>query len=114
MNTVTIGIADRAQTSARALAAFNGKKQGSFISFESPSMLFKMLTLKRWEILKVLTGKNPVSIREAARLVGRDVKAVHGDITTLLNVGILERTEDNKIAFDFDQVHVDFVLSGVG
>ena len=59
----------------------------------------------------MLTGKEPVSIREAARLVGRDVKAVHGDITALLNVGVLQKTEDNKIEFPFDQVHVDFILS---
>ena len=57
-----------------------------------------------------MTGKEPVSIREAARLVGRDVKAVHGDITALLNVGVLEK-ENNKIVFPYDQVHVDSMLS---
>jgi len=61
--------------------------------------------------LKALTGKEPVSIREAARIVGRDVKAVHGDITALLNIGILQRTEESKISFPYDQIHVDFVLS---
>lgn len=111
MNTVTIGISDRKQATVRALKAFAGKSQGNIISFESPALLFKTLTLKRWEILKVLTGKDPVSIREAARLISRDVKAVHGDITALLNVGILVRTENNKISFPFDKVHVDFVLS---
>ena len=114
MSTVTIGISDRDQSNARFLEAFNGKSQGNFIGFETPSLLFKTMTVKRWEILKILTGKDPVSIREAARLIGRDVKAVHGDISALLNMGILERTDDNKINFQFDSVHVDFVLSNAG
>lgn len=50
-----------------------------------------------------------MSIREAARRVGRDVKAVHGDVTALLNAGVLRRTEDG-IEFPYDAVHVDFVL----
>jgi predicted transcriptional regulator len=44
--------------------------------FATPELLWKALTAKRWELLKVLYGTGPVSIREAARRVGRDVKAV--------------------------------------
>ena len=109
MNTVTLGIASRDQVSERFKAAMVGKPQGSFISFESFETLLKVLTIKRWQIIDALTGIEPVSIREAARLVNRDVKAVHGDITTLLNTGIL-RKEDSKISFPFDKLHVDFEL----
>jgi len=69
-----------------------------------------VLTEKRWELLKVLCGAGPVSIREAARRVGRDIKAVHGDITALLNAGVLERTEDGRIVFPFEAVKVEFLL----
>ena len=41
--------------------------------------------LFRSELLKALCGAGPVSIREAARRVHRDVKAVHGDVTALLS-----------------------------
>jgi predicted transcriptional regulator len=61
------------------------------ISFATPELLWKVLTAKRWELLKVLCGAGPISIREAARRVGRDVKAVHSDISALLNVGVLDR-----------------------
>jgi predicted transcriptional regulator len=111
MRTVTLGLSGRAAANARFAKAMHGGKLGNFISFERPDLLFKTLTLKRWEILQVLTSKEPVSIREAARLVGRDVKAVHGDITALLNVGILQKTENNKISFPYSRVHVDFMLS---
>jgi hypothetical protein len=46
------------------------------ISFETPELLWKVLTARRWELLKSLCGAGPVSIREAARRVGRDVKTV--------------------------------------
>lgn len=111
MKTVTIGLSGREQSGARFARAMRGEKMGSYIGFQNPGLLFKTLTIKRWDILKALTGKEPVSIRETARLVERDVKAVHGDITTLLNVGILQRTKDNKIEFPFDQIYVDFILS---
>ena len=39
-----------------------------------------------------MTGEGAMTIREAARRVGRDVKAVHGDVQALLNAGILDRT----------------------
>lgn len=80
------------------------------ISFATPELLWRVLTEKRWELLKVLCGAGPVSIREAARRAGRDVKAVHGDVTALLNAGVLDRTEDGRIVFPFEAVKVEFLL----
>jgi predicted transcriptional regulator len=80
------------------------------ISFATPEILWKVLTAKRWELLKVMCGAGPMSIREAARRVRRDVKAVHGDITALLNAGVLEREAGGGIIFPFDAVKVEFLL----
>jgi len=49
-------------------------------------------------------------IREAARRLERDVKAVHGDVQALLTAGLLQKTENGRIIFPFDAVHVDFML----
>jgi predicted transcriptional regulator len=88
-----------------------GKSEKSArISFATPELLRKVLTAKRWELLKVLCGAGPVSIREAARRVGRDVNAVHSDITALLNAGVLDRAEGGGIIFPFDAVKVEFLL----
>jgi len=88
-----------------------GKPQKSArISFATPELLWRVLTQKRWELLKALCGAGPVSIREAARLAGRDVKAVHGDVTALLNAGVLDRTDDGRIIFPFEAVKVEFLL----
>lgn len=110
MRTVTLVISSREKINRRILRAFGGESQGTFISFESPALLFKVLTTKRWELLKVMTGAGPISIRETARRLGRDVKAVHGDVHALLNVGILQKNDKGRIEFPFDAVHVDFML----
>ena len=89
----------------------SGKAERSArISFASPELLWKVLTAKRWELLKALCGAGPVSIREAARRVERDVKAVHSDVTALLEAGVLERTATGGINFPFEAVKVEFLL----
>jgi predicted transcriptional regulator len=80
------------------------------ISFATPELLWKVLTAKRWELLKAMCGAGPISIREAARRVERDVKAVHSDITALLNAGVLDRVEDGRVVFPFEAVKVEFLL----
>ena len=80
------------------------------ISFASPDLLWKLMTAKRWELLKALAGQEPMSVRAAARLAGRDVKAIHGDLQALISAGIVRRTEKGLISFPFDSVHVDFML----
>jgi predicted transcriptional regulator len=80
------------------------------ISFASPELLWKVLTAKRWELLKALCGAAPMSIREAARRVDRDVKAVHSDVTALLSAGVLDRTEGGQIVFPYEAVKVEFLL----
>ena len=109
MNIVTLSIASRDDVNRRALAAFEGQGQGAHISFASVDLLWRILTAKRWDILQVMTGQGALSIREVARRVGRDVKAVHSDVHALLDAGVLDR-HDGGVVFPFDAVHVDFTL----
>lgn len=111
MKTVTLEVRKPADAMAEFSRAWkSGKPQKSArISFATPEILWKVLTAKRWELLKVLCGAGPVSIREAARMVGRDVKAVHGDITALLAAGVLSRV-DGGVEFPFAAIKVEFLL----
>jgi predicted transcriptional regulator len=111
MRTVTLSIASREDVTRRALAAFDGQRQGAHISFASVELLWQTLTRKRWELLKAMTGQGSMTIREAARRVGRDVKAVHADVHALLDAGVLDRDASGRIAFPYDAVHVDFTLT---
>jgi predicted transcriptional regulator len=107
---VTLEVTSREKLNRRLLQAFEGEPQGDFISFESPALLFKVIAGKRWDLLNIMTGAGPLTIREAARRLGRDVKAVHGDVQALLKAGILQKTEKGLIIFPYDAVHVDFML----
>jgi predicted transcriptional regulator len=111
MNTVTIGVSSPEAAKARMRRAFKGEKQGAFISFTSLELLWKILTPKRWEIVRTMAGVGPLTIREVSRRVRRDVKSVHGDVQALLKAGVIDRAEDGRIVFPYDQVHVDFVVN---
>jgi len=109
MNTVTLSIATRDEVTRRARAAFAGKSQGAHHSFATPDLLWQTLTRKRWDLIQAMTGQGSMTIREAARRVGRDVKAVHSDIQALIKAGVIQRDGPN-IIFPYDAVHVDFML----
>ena len=91
MKIVTLSISSRAAAKRRTAAAFAGETQGEFISFATADLLWKVLTTKRWETLQAMTGQGELSIREVARRVTRDIKAVHSDVTALLAAGVLQR-----------------------
>jgi predicted transcriptional regulator len=111
MNEVTIGVTSLKDASERFITAWEtGQPQGAHIGFESEEQLWKTLSLKRWQILKTMTGAGELTIREVARRLDRDVKAVHGDVKILLNCGLLDKTESGKVIFPYNAVHVDFVL----
>ncbi|MCZ7562319.1 MAG: DNA-binding protein [Burkholderiaceae bacterium] len=112
MKTVILEVREARDSMADFARAWRtGKPERSArISFASPELLWKVLTAKRWELLKALCGAGPVSIREAARRVDRDVKGVHGDVTALLNAGVLDRAEGGGIVFPYEAVKVEFLL----
>ncbi|HYN76934.1 MAG TPA: helix-turn-helix domain-containing protein [Lamprocystis sp. (in: g-proteobacteria)] len=99
MNAVTVGVSSREETNARFVRAMNGEPQGSWRTFATVDERWRTLTPKRWALLQALIGPGPVSVREAARRVGRDVKAVHTDVHVLLNAGLLEKTDAGRSRF---------------
>ena len=112
MNTVVLEVRSLAETLAEAA---NVMKTGlgdsvARIGFSSPELLWQVLTAKRWSLLKAMCGAGPMSIREAARRVERDVKAVHSDVSALLDAGILSRAQNGQVEFPFDSVKVEFLL----
>ncbi|CAO3432421.1 HVO_A0114 family putative DNA-binding protein [Azospirillum endophyticum] len=112
MNTLTLEVTSLAD----GLAAFQrvwsggGAEDGARIGFASPELLWKVLTATRWELLRTMTGQGPLALREIARRVGRDVKAVHADVHALIDAGIIQQSADGRFEFPYDAVHVDFML----
>jgi predicted transcriptional regulator len=111
MNTLTIDVATLADSLANmALAMETRKPQKPRYSFENAATLMRTLGGKRFDLIQALSGAGPITIREAARRAGRDVKAVHGDVQTLLSCGVLDKTDDGKIVLPYDAVKVEFLL----
>ena len=112
MKTVTLEVCSAEKSMSDFVHTWkSGKPQrNARIGFTTPELLWKVLNAKRWELLKALCGVGPVSIREAARRVSRDVKGVHGDITALLSAGLLNRVESGAIEFPYEAVKIEFML----
>jgi predicted transcriptional regulator len=110
MTTLTLSVASREETTASALAAFAGEPQTARIAFASVDLLWRVLNPERLAILRAMTGAGALTIREVARRVGRDVKAVHGDVHALLDAGLVEGTDDGRVVFPYDAVRVEFDL----
>jgi predicted transcriptional regulator len=52
-----------------------------------------------------------MSLRAMAKLIGRDVKNTHADVHALLDAGIVQKTDEGKVLFAYDAVHVDFTIN---
>jgi predicted transcriptional regulator len=112
MHTVVLevrGLADTLADVANAMKAGRGDAEAR-ISLATPELLWQVVSAKRWELLKAMCGSGSMSIREAARRVNRDVKAVHSDVCAQLGAGFLCRSPQGQIEFPFDAVKVAFML----
>lgn len=106
--TVVFSVRTEDEVFADFRSAFEGVEKGyAEISFITSDLLWRILTAKRWDILTVMAGGGEMSIREVARKVDRDVKAVHGDVTSLIKNGIVKRGESGKVIFPYDWFHLN-------
>ena len=112
MKTVILDVRPAGEAMQDFVAAWKtGKaRKHARITFPTPELLWKVLTAKRWELLRAMCGAGPVTVREAARRVGRDIKSVHSDLAALLAAGVLDRTESGQVEFPYEAIKVEFML----
>ena len=115
MRTATIHIRKASDALAAARTGFisawkTGEYAGEHFDFESPAALFRVLTPKRWELIECLQRTGPIGVRALARALGRDVKRVHDDAAAMIEVGMVEKTEDGKLMVPFAEIRADFVM----
>jgi predicted transcriptional regulator len=77
MKTVVLELRSLAQTLSDASQAMGtGRPDREVrIAFATSEVLWQALGALRWALLRAMCGAGPMSIREAARRLGRDVKA---------------------------------------
>ena len=109
--TVRLGTIDdiKARFVATGKLALSGKavEARPCVEFSSYDDLHRILAPLRLAIVKALAGQGLLPIREVARRVDRDVQAVHRDVTTLINAGVIDRHE-NGVEFPYDSIHFEF------
>jgi len=79
--------------------------------FEDLETLLRYLTPARWRLLKALRGFGPSSVRGLSKVTERDYKSVHGDVRILESIGLVERTEDNRVMVPWDAVTAELLLA---
>ncbi|EXJ16695.1 HVO_A0114 family putative DNA-binding protein [Imhoffiella purpurea] len=108
MDTLTIRVETEAEWSARLLQAIErGEPQPPGYSFQTDEDLLDTLNGNRFTILKALAGTDPIGVRELARRVGRDVRAVHADAQRLAAIGLIDKSENGKLHFPYEGVRIE-------
>ena len=92
IKTKTISLAGKGSTFSTIFHKFKGGKN---ISSEL-SDLRQLLSNEKARLLHIIKTKNPGSIYELAKLVGRDFKAVRHDIKLLEKFGFIELISSHK------------------
>jgi predicted transcriptional regulator len=90
-----------------------GKSSAAVFTFSSPAQLFSVISPKRWRLIERLQHIGPSTIRGLARSLERDVKRVHEDVTTMIEWGLVERTEDGLVHVPYSVIHAEFDLRAV-
>ena len=113
MSTVVVSVKplEQSRREVRELMASGTGDPVPRINFVSWELFHRTLAPNRMSIIRTMAGAGPMSIREVARRVGRDFKGVHSDVTALAKGGIVERTEDGKVVFPYDNIHFEFDIS---
>ncbi|WP_136718590.1 HVO_A0114 family putative DNA-binding protein [Halorientalis salina] len=88
-------------------------EQPAMVTFANETQLGEVFNERTYALLRVIRADEPASIRETARLVGRDVKNVHQELTTLEALGVIRFDETGQAKqpiFPYD----DLVISPFG
>lgn len=98
------GFFTRARQAAKRIDSGDYGVQEFGLSFTTPELLFELLNANRWQLLSVLRRHGPWSIRALAGALARDYKAVHTDVTKLIEAGLIERDERGVISVPWTKI----------
>ena len=121
MTTLHITVGDREQLREDALQFVQNVEDDqdgkATLQFGTYDDFVDSLTPLRLNLIRAIAEEAPESMREAARLVERDVSDVHSDLKQLEVLGILTLEEGGPggaiqpvVPFDRIEVHIDYPL----
>ena len=99
---ITVERGDGEELYEKGLDAIQALKDGetihqpTTITFPDEKLLAETFNERTYTLLNVIRDEAPSSIRETARLVGRDKKNVHEELTTLEALGVIRFKPDGQ------------------
>ena len=109
--------AEQAQAAAidRAERWEEGEEVPHVVNFEDRTRLCQLLTNRRMELLEMVMGQSPESIRALADRLERDVHDVHDDLYLLAEYNIVHFEKDGRakkpyVPYDTVRLEVEFCL----
>ena len=113
MSEVKIHVDGLEQSGRRFIDAWKGAEAGDFtpqrhLSFDSLETLMKVLTPKRFALLRRLHAHPAASVAALARDLGRDYKRVHEDVEALTAAGLIER--DGGLTAPYDAIEARMAM----
>ncbi|KYH23758.1 hypothetical protein HAPAU_38370 [Halalkalicoccus paucihalophilus] len=83
------------------------------VVFHDPAQLHQITRPKNLELLQAIASERPESIRETARIVGRDVRQVHRNLNELESLGLIDLDtvgQSKRPEVWYDSISVDLSL----
>ena len=115
---ISIGVGSVEEAAREVIEAWHRAERGEaspepvakilFIDLET---LLRMLTLRRFELLKQLRQTGSTSIRALSKALGRDYKNVHMDVVELIRLGLIERTDEGLVQVPWDEIDAQLRLA---
>jgi predicted transcriptional regulator len=96
-----------------AEAQKEGKSIDYHLGFESARALFSDLTPARIDLLDTLRRMGPSSMYALAKTANRNYSNIHTDVSRLLELGLIDRSEDGLVSVPFDAIEIRFPLAQV-
>jgi len=81
-----------------------GHEAAPRLAFGSLRELFSAITEKRLDLLRHLAVHEGLNLRQLAKSLGRDYKNVHTDVTSLVELGLLDRGADGTLSAPYDEI----------
>ena len=82
----------------------------ALLSFADLPLLVKNLTPARWELLRRLKAAGPLTIFALAKLLERDYKNVHTDVSRLLELKLLEKNQEGQVGVAWQAIRAELRL----
>jgi Predicted transcriptional regulator len=115
---ISIGIGSVEEAAREVIETWHRAERGETpreptakILFTELETLLRILTPRRFELLKQLRQTGPTSIRALSKTLGRDYKNVHADVIELMWLGLIERTEEGLVQVPWDEIDAHLRLA---